>query len=63
MAICAAIFATSDTREWRFYTPDADAFQREFGEALRGLGHIPPDLQVFDDPDWKGFAEIRESVS
>ncbi len=60
---CVAVITHNGAREWRFYTPDVDAFQKEFSEALRGLGPYPLDLQVFDDPDWNGFAEIRESVS
>lgn len=60
---CVAVVTHNGSREWRFYTPDVDGFQREFSEALRGLGPYPLDLQVFDDPGWNGFAEIRESVS
>ncbi|WP_299192138.1 DUF695 domain-containing protein [uncultured Erythrobacter sp.] len=59
---CVAIITHNGAREWRFYTPDVGAFQTEFSESLRGLGPYPLDLQVFDDPDWNGFAEVRALV-
>ena len=58
-----AVVTHNSVKEWRFYTPDPDAFQLEFSNALRGLGPYPLELQVFDDPDWNGFAEIRGSAS
>ena len=60
---CVSIVTHNETREWRFYTPDQETFMREFNEVLKGLGPYPLDLQVFDDPDWTGFAEIRESTA
>ena len=59
---CVAVITHDCTREWRFYTPDVAAFQKEFSEALRGLGPYPLELQVFDDPEWNGFEEIRQST-
>ncbi len=55
-----AVITHDGVREWRFYTPDVGAFQAEFSRALAGLGPYPLDLQVFEDPEWVGFSEIRD---
>ena len=59
---CVAVVTHDAVREWRFYAPDLDAFQREFSEALRDFGPYPLDLRAFDDPDWNGLAELRDSA-
>ncbi|WP_459786898.1 DUF695 domain-containing protein [Alteriqipengyuania sp. 357] len=59
---CVAIITHDGRREWRFYTPDIASFQAEFSNALSGLGPYPLELQVYDDPEWAGLAEIRDGA-
>jgi len=56
-----AVITHDGVREWRFYTPDTNLFQKRFSACLDGLGPYPLDLEVFDDPEWNGFYELLQS--
>ena len=54
-----AIVTHNGMREWRFYTPDVELFQQHFNEALAGYGPYPLEFEVFDDPEWLAFHEVK----
>lgn len=57
-ALEAATITGGDVKEWRFYTPDPDQFIVGFSGALASHAPFPVELQMFDDPEWNGLAEL-----
>lgn len=54
-----AVFTRPGTREWRFYTVDAQQFIEGFNTALQGRRAYPIALEAFADPEWSAYAELR----
>lgn len=53
-----AVVTTDGTRQWRFYTPDTEAFMEAFNQALAGQPAYPIELEAFTDPEWGALAEL-----
>ncbi len=56
---CVAAISVGDTKEWRFFTPDQEAFVEGFNKALAGYGPYPLAIQAFQDPDWNALKEFQ----
>lgn len=53
-----AVVTTDGTRQWRFYTPNTEAFMEAFNQALVGQPAYPIELEAFDDPEWGALDEL-----
>lgn len=59
----AAVVTTAGVREWRVYTQDFERFQDGFNQALLGQPQYPLSFELFEDPEWLGYADLAESVA
>jgi hypothetical protein len=45
-------------KEWRYYTPDSEAFLAALNGTLKGHAAYPLEIEVFTDPAWQGLTEL-----
>jgi hypothetical protein len=50
-------------KEWRYYTPNVEAFLDAFNKCLAGHPVYPIQLRMFQDPDWKALSELQPEGS
>ena len=49
-------------KEWRYYTPDPDAFVSALNASLEGHPTYPLEIEMFTDPDWQGFQQLIDGL-
>ncbi|MGE0642010.1 MAG: DUF695 domain-containing protein [Thermoanaerobaculia bacterium] len=49
-------------KEWIFYARDSGIFLERFNELLAGHPAYPLEIEIYDDPDWKVWAEMVDSL-
>jgi len=50
-------------KEWRYYTPNVEAFLDAFNACLAGHPVYPVELRMFKDPDWNALAGLQPKGS
>ncbi|OAE56804.1 hypothetical protein A7J67_09230 [Achromobacter xylosoxidans] len=50
-------------KEWRYYTPDVQAFLEVFNTCLAGHPAYPIELRMFKDPDWNALSGLQPEGS
>ena len=49
-------------KEWRYYTPDPDAFVAALNASLDGHPTYPLEIEMFSDADWQGFQQLIDGL-
>jgi hypothetical protein len=49
-------------REWRYYTPDAEAFVAALNTSLEGHPTYPLEIEMFDDAEWQGLQQLLDGL-
>lgn len=60
MGVMTGIYTGDGCRQWIFYTPNLNIFQRIFNRALEELPLIPFVISAEEDKDWNEYREMRE---
>ena len=49
-------------KEWIFYAASSESFMRRFNELLTGHPAYPVEIELYDDPDWRVWADLVEPL-
>ena len=58
VGVQAASLTGNGSKEWRYYTYDADEFMSELNRALSGQPPFPVSIQMFLDSEWGALAQL-----
>ncbi|MDQ8034636.1 MAG: DUF695 domain-containing protein [Bordetella sp.] len=63
VGVQVACMTGNNMKEWRFYTPNVEAFLDAFNLCLAGHPVYPIQLRMFQDPDWRALSELQPEGS
>lgn len=63
IGVQVACLTGNHLKEWRYYTPDVDAFLDAFNACLAGHPAYPINLRMYKDPDWNALSQLQPAGS
>lgn len=63
VGVQVACLTGNHQKEWRYYTPDVEAFLNAFNQCLAGHPEYPLELRMFKDPDWNALSGLQPAGS
>ena len=62
LGIQAASVTENGTREWHYYVSNQQALKPALQQALANFKNFPISVEICDDPEWNGLADLLESI-